>query len=368
VDHDPPTPSRIATGPPNGSPSGLEPLALARIRRNPERFISNVAVKSDSEDHKFFDYEVPLNAGFIAVVGNKGQGKSALLDCIALAGNSSRNREFAFLTPTRFLSSTSMKLAREYYSELEWATGSTRRAQLPDEHDRSAPVYVEYLPQAFVERVCNIDPATGDADEFERELRVVLFTHIREEERSGEKTFDALLAQKTRASQETINRLRDDLRAVISAYVSIASFRAENRLPEVEGRLSLKEAEVAAAEAALQSEKEALAEIDLASRDDGELAALKQRSEEIESARTELLNKRTENEQRQARTRQAVATMDTIAQRAEALRADAADLNAQAAEFWAADVNRPGMSGDSTSWEGWSHGRESGAEVSGGVA
>jgi hypothetical protein len=32
------------------------------------------------------------------------------------------------------------------------------------------------------------------------------------------------------------------------------------------------------------------------------------------------------------------------------------------------DLNRPGMSGDSTSWEGWSHGRESGAEVSGGVA
>jgi hypothetical protein len=31
-------------------------------------------------------------------------------------------------------------------------------------------------------------------------------------------------------------------------------------------------------------------------------------------------------------------------------------------------VNRPGMSGDSTSWEGWSHGRKSGAEVSGGVA
>lgn len=313
---------------------GLEPLALARIRKNPERFISKVTVKSDSEDHQLFDYEVPLNTGFIAVVGNKGQGKSALLDCIALAGNSSRNREFAFLTSTRFLSTTSVKVAREYYSELEWATGTTRRAQLPDEHDRAAPVYVEYLPQAFVERVCNIDPATGDADEFERELRVVLFTHIREEQRSGQKTFDALLAQKTRASQDTINRLRDDLRAAINSYVSIAAFRAENRLPEVEGRLSLKESEVAAAESSLESARAALVEIDLASRDDGELEALKQRSEEIESARTGMLSKRTQNEQRQARIRQAISTMETIAQEAEVLRTDAAELNARAADFF----------------------------------
>jgi ABC-type transport system involved in cytochrome bd biosynthesis fused ATPase/permease subunit len=71
---------------------GLEPPALARIRKNPERFISKIEVRSDKEDYRFFDYEIPLNAGFVAVVGNKGQGKSALLDCIALAGNSSRNR------------------------------------------------------------------------------------------------------------------------------------------------------------------------------------------------------------------------------------------------------------------------------------
>ena len=314
---------------------GLEPPALARIRKNPERFISRIEVKSEKEGHTLFGYEIPLNSGFVAVVGNKGQGKSALLDCIALAGNSSRNREFAFLTPTRFLSSTSMKVAREYYTELQWATGSTRRAQLPDEHDRSAPVSVEYLPQAFVERVCNIDPATGDADEFERELRTVLFTHIREEDRSGEKTFDALLTQKTRVSQDTIDRLRDDLRAVVGSYMAIATFRAQNRLSEVDGRLTLKEAEVSAAEAALQTEKNTLADIDAASRDDGELAALKQRSEEIESARTELLSRRTENEQRQAQARQSLSEMETIVQRAEALRADAADLSARAEEFLA---------------------------------
>lgn len=309
---------------------GLEPPALARVRKNPERFISNVRVQSDKKEYKLFDYEIPLNTGFVAVVGNKGQGKSALLDCIALAGNSSRNREFAFLTAARFLSPNNVRTAKEYYSELEWVTGKTRRVHLHDEHDRSAPVSVEYLPQAFVERVCNTDPATGDADEFERELRAVLFTHIGKEERSGEKTFDALLGQKTRASQDDIERFRDDLRSVINSYVSVASFRAENLLSEVEGRLALKESEVSAAESALEEEKAALNEIDSASRDDDKLAALKKRSEEIEEERSGLLAKRADNEQRQARFRQALSRMEAVARQAETLRANAAAINAEA--------------------------------------
>ena len=309
---------------------GLEPPALARVRKNPERFIARVRVQSDKKEYKLFDYEIPLNTGFVAVVGNKGQGKSALLDCIALAGNSSRNREFAFLTTTRFLSASNVKSAREYYSELEWVTGRTRRVQLHDEHDRSAPVSIEYLPQAFVERVCNTDPVTGDADEFERELRAVLFTHIGEEERSGEKSFDSLLAQKTRASQDDVDRFRDDLRAAINSYVSLASFRAENLLTEVEGRLALKESEVSAAETALKAEQDALNEIDSASRDNDELAALKERSEEIEAARAGLMAKRSDNEQRQARFRQALSGMEAVARQAEALRADAAGINTEA--------------------------------------
>jgi len=309
---------------------GLEPPSLARIRKNPERFMAKVTVKSDKDDQSLFNYEIPLNTGFVAVVGNKGQGKSALLDCIALAGNSSRNNEFAFLTPTRFLSPTSAKRAKEYYAELEWATGATWRARLSDEHDRSAPVSVEYLPQAFVERVCNIDPATGDADEFERELRAVLFTHIREEERAGEKSFDALLAQKTRVSQDSIGRLRDELRTLVDSYADIASFRATNQLPEVEGRLALKETEVDAAKAALQAEQEALAQIDSASGNDGQLAELRQRSEQIESTRNGLIARRTENQQRQAQARQSLSEMEAIVQRADALGSDAANLNAQA--------------------------------------
>ncbi|GEM_PF-1650200 len=35
----------------------------------------------------FKDIEIPLNYGLVAIIGNKGNGKSALTDIISLCGN-----------------------------------------------------------------------------------------------------------------------------------------------------------------------------------------------------------------------------------------------------------------------------------------
>ncbi|ASE09362.2 TrlF family AAA-like ATPase [Jonesia denitrificans] len=311
---------------------GLEPPALSRIRRNPERFIERVRISSGKQEFDLFNHDLPLNSGFVAVVGNKGQGKSAFLDCIALGGNSSRNNEFAFLSPTRFLSTSNQKSARQYSTELVWATGASRKVPLDQSHDHAVPVSVEYLPQMFVERVCNLDPETDDSDEFERELRTVLFTHIPESDRAGEKTFDALLAQKTQSSQTDIRRLRDELRAVVRQYVAVTDFRANNKSTEVQGRLALKESEVNTAKADVDAAKALLAQIDAESRDDGELAALRQQSEEIEETRSGWLTKRSSNDHQQAQVKQQLAAMEVLAHKAEVIRSDVAELNRQAEE------------------------------------
>lgn len=309
---------------------GLEPPALARVRRNPERFIDRVRVTSEKEGHDLFDHDLPLNSGFVAVVGNKGQGKSALLDCIALGGNSSRSNEFAFLSSSRFLSTPNQKFAREYTTEITWATGATRRTHLTRAHDGAVPVSIEYLPQMFVERVCNLDPESDDTDEFERELRTILFTHIPESDRAGEKTFDALLAQKTQSSQDSIVRLRDELKATIRDYVATIAFRSDNDAAAVQSRLELKLAEVEAAKEAVVTAKASLAEIDAESKDDGKLAALRTRSEEIEAVRSASLARRANNEQQQAQIRQQLASMEILAHRAETIRVDVAELNSEA--------------------------------------
>lgn len=65
-----------------------EPEILTRIKRNPNKFISSLVVRRIPEatmPEKWFDnITIPLNPGLVAVIGNKGSGKSALTDIVAL--------------------------------------------------------------------------------------------------------------------------------------------------------------------------------------------------------------------------------------------------------------------------------------------
>lgn len=308
---------------------GLEPRALARIRKHPERFIERVSVKSsDPETHSVFNYEVPLNSGFVAVVGNKGQGKSALLDCIALAGNSSRTDEFAFLNARRFLSAGN-RSAREYAATLRWASGAERSVPLDHGHDHAAPVSVEYLPQRFVERVCSADPASEDADDFERELREILFTHIPENLRAGERTFDGLLALKTQTGRERVAELRAQLVDLVGAYERIAAFRSSVRIDDVEARLQLKEQEIQAAEEALaEAATEATSNAD-SGVEDTEAQIILAQQDELRSKRAQVASEAADVERRTATHRQDALRMETLLTRAGRLRTDADSLNAE---------------------------------------
>jgi len=323
---------------------GLEPPILARVRRAPERFIESITVSSsDPTRHKTFDYCIPLNSGFVAVVGNKGQGKSALLDSIALAGNSSRTAEFGFLTRSRFLAPSNTS-ARQYYSELIWQSGSRRRTQLTDPHDRGAPVAVEYLPQKYVERVCSVDPLSGDQDEFESELRAVLFTHIPEGDRLGESSFDDLLERQAEAPRQELRHLRQQLDPIVDAYIDLARFRADNVLTDVEARLALKVQEVEAAQGELAVAAQALALVDAESERDERLGALRGQSEAFAAALSELRREDAGVVRETAAANNRLLAIDAVVVRAESIRADSEAVNREAREILGKGSHTSGVS------------------------
>lgn len=72
---------------------GREPAKRMHMRARPETFIDEVCIQKEQaaefEPHEYFDVRIPINPGFVAIVGNKGKGKSALLDIIGHVGGSS---------------------------------------------------------------------------------------------------------------------------------------------------------------------------------------------------------------------------------------------------------------------------------------
>lgn len=189
---------------------GLIPPKLQRVAANKTFYIDAVSLAkvdgSTLADAWFDGCTLPLNADLVAIIGNKGSGKSALADVLALIGNSQQHSHFSFLKADRFRGKAG-EPARQFEGELRWLAGEPTRANLADNPAADRVELVRYVPQGRFEALCN-EHVTGRSENFEKELRSVIFSHIPSEDRLGALDFDQLID-----AQEGVLRVRlDDAR------------------------------------------------------------------------------------------------------------------------------------------------------------
>ena len=75
------------------------------LKSRPGEHIARLQIERCAEDDSsetYFACDLLINPGFVVIVGNKGDGKSALMDVMGLAGNSTREGNFSFLNEERF--------------------------------------------------------------------------------------------------------------------------------------------------------------------------------------------------------------------------------------------------------------------------
>jgi predicted ATP-binding protein involved in virulence len=91
-----------------------------------------------------------LNHDLVAIIGNKGNGKSALTDIIALCGNTKVPR-LSFLTEDRFCNS-SQKKAEDFEAISTWESGLSISKKLSDSVANHESELVRYVPQSFLKK------------------------------------------------------------------------------------------------------------------------------------------------------------------------------------------------------------------------
>lgn len=188
---------------------GPRPPLLVEVDRRPAKYIRRVRVtKRDghSPAGKWFeDVDLEVNSELVAVIGNRGMGKSALLDAVALAGNSARPpQELSFLKPFQAARGA---LADSFEATLDWYTDDpTGPVPLSGCYDPTHPSRVKHLPQRFIELVCN-----EEDDKFEKEIERVVFSHVPEDERLGFRSLGELVDYRSQALQQRISGIRDDI-------------------------------------------------------------------------------------------------------------------------------------------------------------
>jgi ABC-type lipoprotein export system ATPase subunit len=174
---------------------GELPDKLREVADNKTYFIDRIDIQKNTESLLSEEWlagnSVPLNADLVAIIGNKGSGKSALADVIALLGNSRQKLHFSFLIKDRF-KGKSGDPAKHFAAEILWLDSSTQKRNLNTDPEEGSAELIRYIPQGHFENLCN-EHVTGRSDAFQKELETVIFEHASEEIRLGALDFGQLI-------------------------------------------------------------------------------------------------------------------------------------------------------------------------------
>lgn len=185
---------------------GDTPPSLRRASQHATRVAATVEVKkitAATTTEKWFDALLPLNNELVAVIGNKGSGKSALSDILGLLGNTPRYEAFSFLTSAKFRRTKNNK-SRQFEASLTWADGTVDSVPSLDVNPRSDAVEkIKYIPQSYLEDICN-EIGSGKGGRFYNELQQVIFSHVPEVERLGFGSLDELLTHRSEETNQAI--------------------------------------------------------------------------------------------------------------------------------------------------------------------
>ncbi|PKN68577.1 MAG: hypothetical protein CVU54_14015 [Deltaproteobacteria bacterium HGW-Deltaproteobacteria-12] len=228
---------------------GERPTEQIRIEQNPTKYIRGISFsrkETAPAAERWFGNNIMFNPGLVAIVGNKGSGKSALSDTIGLLGASKNSDAFSFLSKKRFRHPTA-GYAAYFAAIIEWESGEKITRGLDDNVPAEEVERLKYLPQDHVEKVCNELIGIGESG-FERELKSVIFSHVPEAQRLGQATLDDLVRFQTGEKQKRIDSLIKQFRES-SRSRALLEARAEPKVKrELEEKIRRREIEIEAHE------------------------------------------------------------------------------------------------------------------------
>ena len=278
---------------------GDKPPKLQEVESNKTYYIESVEIAKTGAKAgvgKWLDgCDIPLNPDLVAIIGNKGSGKSALADVIATLGNSKQSKHFSFLKRDRFLGKTG-EPARHFTGTLTWQDESTETRPLNELPSEEKAELVRYIPQGYFEELCN-EHVSGRSNAFEKELRSVIFSHTSEDMRLGALDFDQLTEQQEQSLRNRLVEYRKELASTNASIVRIEEQLQPIELKkltdllllktkQIEEHEKLKPAEVAPPTEALSPDQKQAAD-DLAAASQ-KIEDIKKRSQEIGIETTEL--------------------------------------------------------------------------------
>jgi predicted nucleic acid-binding Zn-ribbon protein len=222
---------------------GDKPNKFLDVESNRSRFVDSIKVenKDITQTLGWFNDEIPLNSGLVAIIGRKGQGKSALADIIGFCGRTKIDPDdFSFLRKDKFRKKC---LAKDYQATLRWLDGTLITESLDLEVNATDVEKVKYLPQKYVETICNDE---GVSSQFQKEINKVIFSYIPDESRLNTTSLGDLINVKTSTIDVRIAKLKTDLHSANERIVKLEGKCRPQYLESLKSKLVAKQQELKA--------------------------------------------------------------------------------------------------------------------------
>ena len=224
---------------------GEKPKIFDSVEKNKTKYIDKVTIKPIDGYRgtygKWFDnIEVELNKELVAVIGNKGNGKSALTDIIAHCCCYPFQNYFSFLNRQKFRDG---RRADNFIGSVTFMDGQTKTKGLAEPIVDGEIPLVKYMPQGYFETICN---DLQKEENLRKEIENVVFQYIDSSARLGASSFDELIKTKTEAVNTTISELKKQLFLLNESIIALEDKENPKYRAEIEAKISQKESEIAA--------------------------------------------------------------------------------------------------------------------------
>lgn len=225
---------------------GEKPPILSRIENNKTKYIDCLKINQINQhtgDIWFKDIQISLNKELVAIIGNKGSGKSGIADILGLVGDTHIDKKyFSFLNKKKFCKG---KLSDGFKAEITWESGGKSvEIILSEDIKIEKPESVRFIPQNYFEELTN----ELEILRFQITLENIIFGYIPDYEKSGKHSFSELVEYKTLIINKSIEIEKNKIGEINSEIIALENKKNPIHIKKIEGLIQEKKIEIKAQE------------------------------------------------------------------------------------------------------------------------
>lgn len=225
---------------------GDKPPILLNISNNKTKYIDKLTIRPVADYSgnygKWFNNDISFNKELVAIIGNKGNGKSAIADIIANCCDCHEQQYFSFLNDKKFRDG---KIAQNFEATVTFESGTEYSKNLNTSDIAENHSLVKYLPQGYFESICN---DLQKEENLKKEIENVVFQYIDEAERLGTASFSELISKKTGTTNEQIEVLKGKISQINREIIELELKENQTYLSSIESAINQKNEELNALE------------------------------------------------------------------------------------------------------------------------